>query len=284
MSPPLFPREIYHQLRGYTGSDAYADVIGPWLGARGRWLTDLLAPLAECGAWRRDEYVFGDLLEQAYALGRVNDLLLLGVQPPLPEGLEQPWAHAMHLETPWPEISLDEYTATFTALGMATVDVPVFEPFFHEIVTVEQAPDPDHPIEIVEAVWPCLMLGQMLFSRAGVRVRAGTNHAVAGIAGQSTLHEVFLRRHRPSSDMSFGWGHNSQWKTDFRRDYLTTEAYNFNIDGRISLNSPDLDPDGLTVTTRRELLQHRCLVRDMPQVTDRDSWPGDYRLAVSRPS
>jgi hypothetical protein len=155
---------------------------------------------------RRDEYVFGDLLEQAYALSRINDVLLLGRQPPLPEGVEQPWAHLLHLDTEWPGITLDEYVATFTALDMTVVEVPLFDPFFHEIVTVEQTPDPDHPIEIVGAVWPCLMFGQLLFSRGGVRVRAGVHHAVAGIAERSTLHEVFLRRHRPTSDLSFGWG------------------------------------------------------------------------------
>lgn len=81
--------------------------------------------------------------------------------------------------------------------------------------------------------------------------------------------------------MSFGWGHNSQWKTDFRRDYLTTEAFHFNVDGELNLDNPDVDPDGETVGDRGELLQHRCLVRGLPSVTDQ-AWPGDYRLTRLR--
>ncbi|MFD0531918.1 hypothetical protein ACFQ1I_43790 [Kitasatospora arboriphila] len=47
-----------------------------------------------------------------------------------------------------------------------------FDPFLHEIVEVEQADDPAAPIEVTEVLWPGLMLGELLFSRAGVRVRA----------------------------------------------------------------------------------------------------------------
>jgi hypothetical protein len=35
---------------------------------------------------------------------------------------------------------------------------------------------------------------------------------------------------------SFGWGHNSQWKTDFRRDYLTADSYQFNVDAETDIN------------------------------------------------
>jgi hypothetical protein len=36
--------------------------------------------------------------------------------------------------------------------------------------------------------------------------------------------------------VSHGWGSNSQWGTDFRRDYVTDEAYVYNVDGTIDLN------------------------------------------------
>lgn len=113
---------------------------------------------------------------------------------------------------------------------MKRVEVTRFDPFFHEIVAVEQNNESDAPIEITHELWPCLMLGKMLFGRAGVRMSAGERHAVAGIADRSTLHDVFLRRYRPTSDRSLGWGSHSQWKTDFRRDYLTVDAYHFNVD------------------------------------------------------
>jgi hypothetical protein len=99
---------------------------------------------------------------------------------------------------------------------MTPIGAADFDPFFHEIVAVEQDDDPEAPVRITGTLWPGLMLGDMLFSRAGVRVRAGARHAEAGIADRSVLHEVFLRRYRATSDLSLGWGTNSQWKTDFR--------------------------------------------------------------------
>ncbi len=80
---------------------------------------------------------------------------------------------------------------------MTTIDASGFDPFFHEIVAIDQSDDPAAPMEITDTVWPGLMLGELLFSRAGVRVRAGALHAQTGVAEQSTLYEVFLRRHWP---------------------------------------------------------------------------------------
>jgi hypothetical protein len=219
----------------------------------------LLAPLAVYGGWRRDRYVWGDLLEQAYALSRVSDVLLLGSEPPLPPGAGQPWAHLLHLDIDWPAVTVEEYLAVFTALGMTQVRAVGFDPFFHEIVSVTADDDLDAPVTITSTVWPGLMLGELLFNRAGVRVRAGALHAQAGIADQSLLHEVFLRKYRATSDMSLGWG--SQWKTDFRRDYLTATAYELNIDSTEDIDGEQGGAALLTAAERRDLLRHRCLVR-----------------------
>lgn len=278
MSHSLLLRELFGSLYRHTGPDAYTEVLVPWAAARGEWLRDLLAPLRTYGDWRRERYEFGDLLEQAYALGRVNDVLLLGFQPPLPANVALPFAHHLHLDTEWPEVTADEYLAFFTGLGMAVVHETAFDPFFHEIVAVEQSDTSDDPIEIVDTVWPGLIWGDMLFSRSGVRVRAGANQAVAGYADQSTLHEVFLRRHRPTSDRSLAGGSNSQWKTDFRRDYLTSDGYHFNVDGK-----DDADQSGaaaqLTVDQRHDLLRHRCLLRPIAAV-EGEPYPGNYALSV----
>jgi hypothetical protein len=280
VSQSLFPRELYFALRRYIGSEAYVDVLVPWVTTRGGWIQDLLAPLRTYGGWWREEYVFGDLLEQAYVLSRVNDVLLLGSQPPLPESAGLPFAHHLHLDEEWPHINAEQYLSFFARLDMTVIRTTVFDPFLHEIVAVEQSDAPDDPIEIMEIVWPSLMWGDMLFSRSGVRVRAGTNHAVTGIADQSTLHEVFLRRYRHTSDMSLGWGHNSQWKTDFRRDYLTSDAYHLNIDGTDNVDEPG-DQSGLTLDQRNELLRHRCVVRVLPRV-DGEPYAGNYSLSVPR--
>lgn len=281
MSAEPLPRDVFNHLWRYTGSNAYGEVLRPWVDDRGGWLRDLMAPLARYGAWRRETYVFGDLLEQAYALGRVNDVLLLSFQPALPAGVPQPWAHKLHLAKSWPRVAVDQYVDVFTRLGMSLVETQAFDPFFHEIVAVEQTPDADHPVEIVDSVWPGLLFGELLFSRSGVRVRAGARHAVAGVADRSTLHEVFLRRHRDSSDGSLGWGHNSQWKTDFRRDYLTHDAQHFNVDGQVDLTDPHDDTGRLSAAELRDLVRHRCLVRN-PTNGEHPFSIADCRLTVRR--
>ena len=122
------------------------------------------------------------------------------------------------------------------------------------------------PVTVTELVWPVLMLGQLVFSRAGVKVRAGIDHAERGVADRSPLYWTFLRRHRPPIDRSLGWGHNSQWATDFRRDYRisdTTCLLNVDVRGDIDANDPadgDLMPL-LTGPERRALVRHRSLLR-----------------------
>ena len=275
-------RELYYALHSYAGSAAFREIVAPWLDEHAETVRETLAPLSVHGGWRRVEYAWGDLLEQAYALSRVSDLLLLGFQPDLPAGVERPWAHE-HLPEHDLGITEDEYVTTFSRLGMRRVEIAPFDPFFHEIVAVEQSRDPDEPIEITAEAWPCMILGEMLFGRAGVRVRAGTRHAVAGIADRATLHEVFLRRYRPTSDLSFGWGTNSQWKTDFRRDYLTAGEYRINVDA-----AADIDEDSefgdrrLTLSERRDLLRHRCAVRPLRDVPEPEAWAGCWRLALPR--
>ncbi|MEV4349662.1 hypothetical protein AB0J83_34825 [Actinoplanes sp. NPDC049596] len=284
------PREIFHALQ----SRPDPGLLAAWDRAPVR---DLLAPLATYGGWRRETYVFGDLLEQAYALSRLSDVLLLGFQPPLPAGATVPYAHTLHLDADWPRITVDQYLSTFAALGLTPIPPAPFDPFFHEIVAVEQTADPASPIEIVEVVWPGLLLGDLLFSRSGVRIRAGAHNAVAGVADRSTLHDVFLRRHRDTSDGSFGWGHNSQWKTDFRRDYLTPDTYHFNVDADFNLDdgidpsAPDADAlhaarlnGGFDpLDDLRTLIRHRCLVRPPISTPDPETFSvSSYRLSWPR--
>lgn len=229
-------RELFDELRHYSGRSAFRDVLVPWTEKRGQMIVELLAPLARYGDWHREQYRWADPLEQAYALSRVNDVLLLGFQPALPAGAEVPWAHALHLERPWPIVTLDEYRTFCTDLGMTLVDEPHYDPFLHEIVTVEQADDPGRPVEILESLWPAVMNGELLLSRSGIRVRGGARHVVAGVADRAPLDDVFLRRYRATTDGSLGWGHNSQWKTDFRRDYRTATADYLNVDGEFDID------------------------------------------------
>jgi hypothetical protein len=97
-------------------------------------------------------------------------------------------------------------------------------------VTCEADDDPQAPIQITGYAWPALMIGELVFTRAGVHVRTGAAHAVPGVADRSVLRWEYWRRHRITSDGSFCWGHNSQWKTELRRDYLTDRGRVYDFD------------------------------------------------------
>lgn len=288
-------RELYEQLSDYEGDDAYRDVITPWLDRSLPGYRARLEPAAVHGRWwPRDHPGNGNytLLEELYALSRVNDVLLLGFQPDLAHSPERPGDRQPHRVDGWPTISADQYLEFFSALGMTRSDQPRFDPFLHEIAAVRQTEDPNAPIQIDHRLWPALMLGEMLFSRAGVLVRAGTSHAEHGTADRFPLYWTFRRRHRPTADLSHGWGHNSQWATDFRRDYRTPQADHLNVDGYIDPDEPDDDGSALLLTPaeRRDLIRHRGLLRpprESRALDQQDHWqanlrPYDWRLTVPR--
>ena len=71
------------------------------------------------------------------------------------------------------------------------------------------------------------MFGEMLFSRSGVAVLAHPEAMDKNTAEQSTLHHAYTRPNRLTSDLSMGWGSNSQWGTDFERSYESETHYYF---------------------------------------------------------
>lgn len=268
MSYGVNARELYKALARKEGAEPCETIVAPWLDRAQNGYRARLATAAEDSAWwaeRETDPGSDELMWELYALHRVSDRLLLTLQPPLEEpGSPNPQQ---------PSLSERQYLDVFTALGMTPIeDGAAFDPFLHEIVDVEQADDPHTPIEITETLWPGLMLGRLLFNRAGVRIRAGIKHAQHGVADRSPLYWTFLRHHRPTIDLSQGWGTNSQWRTSLRLDYRTpagdrlNAAGNHPIDGNTDLH-PDhpnnLSPEErlLTPAERRELLRHRCLLR-----------------------
>lgn len=192
-------RELFDELRQYTGSTAFRDVLVPWTEKRGQMIVELLAPLTRYGDWRREKYRWADPLEQAYALSRVSDVLLLGFQLAMPGGAERPWAHDLHLDIQWPIVTLDEYRSFCTDLAMTLVDEPDFDPFLHEIVKVEQTDDPGHPVEILESLWPAVMNGEL--SPVSPTVPHSTTCSSGGIATRTTPRwdGVTTRSGRPTS-------------------------------------------------------------------------------------
>ncbi|MEU8924053.1 hypothetical protein AB0D10_24415 [Kitasatospora sp. NPDC048545] len=260
MIAPVKARTLYHELLGHDGPHEAA--VDHWLGRAGApaYRERLRTAAVHATAWWADEPPDGPtLVEELYALGRVADVLLLDPRFPC-------------------------YLPLFTALGMTPFDgVAPFDPFLHEIAEVEQAEDPRAPIEVLEVRHPGLMLGELLFARAAVRIRAGSAHAERGVADRFPLYWTFRRADRTTHDLSHGWGSNSQWRTDFRLDYRTPEGDHLNVaedgsvDGRPELGHyKDLAPEErlLTPAERRELLRNRCLLRTPRATADLAASPG----------
>jgi len=154
-------------------------------------------------------------------------------------------------------------------LGFQSFTRLPFSPFHHEVVEVIETPDADG-VSVDHVFWPGLMFGDMLFSRAGVRVRCPATLIDKAVAETSRLYFTYRRLRRQAMDLSYGWGSNSQWATSFRRDYDSGGRFWYNVEGGHPLGDgyrasfpPSwlLDEDDLTVAERVEVLTHRCFVR-----------------------
>lgn len=287
MSPIPSFRELFGQIETYEGTHVYEDVLVP----RQAQALDAMSVLKSYGSaeaiyWNKDDpdacsgedrQSYYTCLEHLYALSRVSDLLLLPFEPvrtPEADYVSRRWSdYGEPLEVWTPPIRLGERNEWLRSLGMQKVDHPTFHPFYHEIVDVEQTSDPDEPISLVETLWPGFLLGHMLFCRAGVRICGGEHFISKDIAENSRLYWTYIRHNRKAIDASHGWGHNSQWVTDFRRDYVTKEAHYYNVDGEDDIHEDDkftetdpfvlkrglCNPD-LTLPQRIELLTNRCFI------------------------
>ena len=258
-------RELFDLIHGKHSRPLYWYVIAPWIESHAdEWLPSFASrpgsPIPSADV---------EDLWHLYALSRVNETLLLGFQHGRADGTD--W--------PGPKISADEYVRFAELLGLTVTPSASFSPFFHEIVEVEEAGDEDQPISLTSTFWPCLMLGDMVFSRAGVRVSGGRHFIRKDVAESSTLYWAFRRKNRPYQDLSHGWGSNSQWRTRFRRDYRIGQEFHYNVDGKHDLAAPEptaVDRDGLTREERAELLTNRCFLRT-PKPHN-DLWPYDDML------
>lgn len=190
-----------------------------------------------------------------YALGRVLDAAVGPLAAP------DPAAAVVTLE--WLTAELAAFQAS---VGLEPFVHPVLHPFFHEVVAVEPADDPESPPAITHVRWPGATFGRLLVLRSGVAVRAGRAWLAPAAAG-TDLYFTYARRGRQAHDLSHGWGSNSQWRTAARRDYALPDGFRFNADGDQPLD--EADPEGLPLDERHQLLAHRRLVRG-PYAVARD--------------
>jgi hypothetical protein len=123
------------------------------------------------------------------------------------------------------------------------------------------------------------MLGDMLFARAGVHVEGGADFVVKTFAERSAMFWTWMRCNRPTQDLSMGWGSNSQWRTDFRRDYILGDRAHLNVDARPA----HMRDEELTPEKRRELLLNRCFIKTLEPTPANSLWPYDETAVVPFP-
>jgi hypothetical protein len=271
-------RELFDEIHRWDEKriDLFWSVLEPWVKNN----VEAGAFLREFGDRKGDPIPVSDIDEliELYALSRVSDILLQNFQSHYradPRLMERRF-----------RLTVEEYATAFQMLGFRPLTIDSYTPVLHEIVEVIPSDDPDQPIELLEQRWPTLMLGNMVFARAGVAVIGGERHINKEIAETSTLFWAYHRVDRPVEDLSVGWGHNSQWATRFRRDYVVDGKAYLNVDGKSGTAAEDR-----TLTALREklgnhaneLLLYRCfVVSDVPNA--RDLWPYDERMTLDSPS
>lgn len=181
-------------------------------------------------------------------------------------------------------LSMAQVEAFMARLGIDAIRPKTYAPFHHEVVTTVAARDPRAPPRVLEWRWPCLMLGTLLIIRGGVSLEAGANTLAPGIADASTLYWTYRREHRTTHDLAHGWGGNSAWRTEFRRDYALDGAYHFNVDAPTDLaevGPEEPEADGLTRAERIELLTCRSFVLCSKEHSDRFPYGDRYSTPVT---
>lgn len=96
-----------------------------------------------------------DLLTSLYALGRLVDVLISPREPVNDDPALLNWTNGK----PWwsgPEPSATAWDSFRRAIDATPIAEDSFHPFFHEIVTMHPADDPDEAPSLVEERWPGL--------------------------------------------------------------------------------------------------------------------------------
>jgi hypothetical protein len=262
-------RQLYHSLMEYTGTATYTDVLLPWLDENrdeSHWIR---------GFGKRQGSPFpaaepADLF-RLYALSRVCETLLLGFQKD----------HADSSNWSGPTLTAEEYANFVQEVGLTIVHPTCYTPFHHEIVDLVVSKEPLSAPVLLSSHWPCLMIGRMLFLRAGATVLACEHQLEPGIANATTIYWSYRRKNRPTNDLSNGWGSNSQWRTCLRRDYHVQDTYYFNVDGKFDLATlaeDSVDDNGLTKPERIEMLINRNFVTT--KKPHDDLWPYDDTFTI----
>lgn len=194
-----------------------------------------------------------DLMEW-YALSRLSDLMLV---------------HCQALQ----------HTEFFANVGLEPVAPIEYSPFECEIAHARNSED-EPGVRLTRVLSPALYFGDLLFARARVEVIANPAIIDARTATTSTLFFTYIRDLRKTDDESHGWGHNSQWSTDMRRDYRHDGKLYYNCDAEYLLPEEADEDEDLSADLLTELIVYRSFVKPAPADADDAAYPYNYRVVL----
>lgn len=250
----LSMRDLYNKIILYKGENLYDDILKTWVTENNYndYLNNLSSKLQ---IEKISELPQVDIWE-LYALSRVLDILTLQLQPNnILDGSD--WLRFNI------DFSINEYIEFNKLLGLEIFTPNSFNTFDCEIIEAKEA---ELDFQIDEIFFPGLKLNKLMIKRAGTKITLNPKKYNLSLTNNSTMYWTFVRRNRCHNDLSHGWGHNSQWRTDFRLDIETDKSYIYNLKGIFNLNNTSielkevLNQENLEIQEAIELVKYRHLI------------------------
>lgn len=258
-------RDLYHKIYRYNGDNLLEEILLRWV-EENNYRDFLLAARSQLV---NEEVFTREVSWELYALSRVLDVLTLRFQPD---------NHKDGSSWSGPRLNIHEYGAFVEKIGGTVMKPRPYHPFYHEITEAMENKDDFHVITVAS---PTILLENMILKKGGVIVGLNPGNYDISFVNNATLYWAYRRKNREFRDLSNGWGHNSQWRTAFRCDLETEDAFIYNFSGKYLLNLPgedlkkELKTQGLKLEEAIELTKYRHFISAGKD--DKDLFPYDFR-------
>lgn len=264
-------KDLYFKIQEFRGEEIFETLIQKWVLENDykKYISNLSLKIQI----EKIELTQEDIWE-LYALSRVLDILTLQFQTNNRVD-DSSWAGT--------QISLSEYVEFNNMIGLTTEIPSAFKPFDCEIIEAQAG---QNDFQINETCFPASKLNNLIIKRAGVKVSLNKEKYDVGLVNLASIYWTFWRKNRKYSDLSQGWGSNSQWRTDLRLDIETDDSFIYNLQGEFDINNPtdkvleQLHHDNLEVKEAIELTKFRHFMTCTKD--DSDLFPYDYKYTESK--
>ena len=265
-------RNLYEEILEFKGENIFDELLMPWISKSN--YSEFLDSVKLNFSQPIEVKPSNEMSWELYGLLRVFDILTLSFQVDNKKDGSD-WTG--------PRISLKEYEHVVTSLGCQIIAPNSFDSFHCEII---EARENESNYELIETLFPAVVLGDLLIKKAGVIAGFNSNDYDLTRINNSKIYWAFRRKNRAYHDLSHGWGHNSQWRTEFRFDVETEDSFIYNLYGDknlLELNEDleaELDEQNLSLEEAIELTKNRhfiCVEKD-----DEDLFPYCFKYVEQK--